>query len=437
MGTILKIANHEVKIFNFLERDYTQEIITFKPHVVGITCSSGPNLVWIDKFARFLKKELKCLILLGGPHVTLLPEQTLETTIADYVFIGEADFVLLDLINFLEGKISRFPEEGICYKKNGKIIKKRLAIVKHLEELPVPNHTFLDIQKYKSISVEVSRGCSRNCSFCVVSGYKKQGNYYWRPRPISAVIKELEQLLKLNLTQNRIYFVDLDFTFNISYTKKLLQELIKRNWDIPFWTGSSIFRDKDLPSLLKKSKCQFFYVGLETGASSIMKKFSKLPSKEKIIDFFYKIKNEGISTVLSIMLMHPGESKNELKETLRLCKKLAKIPIKNSTMGINMIFYPHIFRPYPNTEIYFELLSKGYKFPKTFKDWGYYYNKITNGNFGRVNFTKDITKGYIVYVLLRFIVLNLRYFYIPRILTLLKERIFKRKNENLTSKTCK
>ena len=128
LGTILKIANHEVKIFNFLERDYTQEIITFKPHVVGITCSSGPNLVWIDKFARFLKKELKCLILLGGPHVTLLPEQTLETTIADYVFIGEADFVLLDLINFLEGKISRFPEEGICYKKMEKLLRNALQL---------------------------------------------------------------------------------------------------------------------------------------------------------------------------------------------------------------------------------------------------------------------------------------------------------------------
>lgn len=406
LGTILK-PYHKVKIFNFLLGDWYEELINFSPQIVGISCSGGGNLVWVDKFCRKLKKDLNCLIFLGGPHVTLTPEETLRTTVADYIFIGEADLTISQVVDYIEGKTDSLPESGIGYRKNGNIIVTPLTIVEDLSILPVPDHSLVDLSKYKSIGVELSRGCPNRCSFCYLSGYEK--HLYWRPRPVESILSEIDSLNRLtNMSKKRIYFVDANFAGDIKRIKLLLKEIIKRNIKISFWTGLDINIDEETLLLMKKAGCSFIYVGIETGCQDRLKKMTKIRNIENIENFIKRVKKVGISTTFQLMLLLPGEDKEGLYNTLRLCKRISKYNFGSSARLMNLTFYLNIFRPVPNTIDTKMLIAQGWHSPSSFAGWGRLYDRISNGKFEGVNFTKDINKRHIIWALLYITILNLR-----------------------------
>jgi len=406
LGTILKKDGHEVKIFNFLFKDWYTDIINFSPQIVGISCSGGGNLIWVDRISRKLKEDLNCIIFLGGPHVTLTPKETLMTTVADYVFIGESDLIISQVADYIEGKTNFLPGKGIGYRKDGKIIITPLAIVDDLSKLPVPDHNLVDLNKYKSIGVELSRGCPNRCSFCYLSGYEK--HLYWRSRPVESVLLEIELLNKLtNLQDKRIYFVDANFSGNNEELKPILKEIIKRKLKISFWTAVDVNIDEETLLLMKKAGVSFIYTGIETGCLSNFK-MAKIKTIENIENFINRVKKIGISTTFQIMLLLPGESRKELFDTLRLCKKISKVNFGSSERLMNLTFYPNIFRPVPNTPVTKRLVASGWHPPSSFVGWGYLYNKISNGKFEGCNFTKNIKKNDIILALLYITILNLR-----------------------------
>jgi radical SAM superfamily enzyme YgiQ (UPF0313 family) len=230
-------------------------------------------------------------------------------------------------------------------------------------------------------------------------------------------------LHRLGLEGKRLYFVDLDFTLNNDFVKEFLGEVVSKKLEMPFWTATDTFIEEGSLDLMKKAGCFFFYSGVESGSKRLIDSFYKLRTRRHLLDFFTRVKRIGISTVASLVLMYPQETRQDMKETLRLCKELIRLPMGPSTAGINMISYPNIFRPYPNTDIALELEKKGWQPPKTFIDWGYFYNEIANGDFKRSNFTKDISKGFLFLILIRYVVLNFRVFFLPRLFRMLREVI--------------
>ena len=423
LGTVLK-AQHAVKIFNFLEQDYFQEVIDFSPQVIGISCSGGGNLIWVDKVMREFKKTLNAKIFLGGPHVSLDPEQTLSTTVADYVFTGESDLVIPEVIEYIEGKTKELPGEGVCYRKNGQIVINPPAIIKDLSQLPVPDHSLMDISKYKSIGIEFSRGCPYSCFFCYLSGYGKR--MYWRHRPVDSILQEIESLYKLtDMRDKRIYFLDVNFSGSNKELKRLLKEIIRRKIKISFWTGLDINIDLEALRLMKEAGCSFFYTGIETGAARRIASIPKLENTEKIEKFVKRVQDVGVSTSFNIILLFPGETKKDLSDTLKLCRKISRTCFKSQERLINLSFYPHIFRPIPGTRMIQDLIRQGWKTPNSFLEWGRLYSDIANGRLERVNFSKDLTRKDIVFAFVQITLLNARQIIRPGIFRYLCNKIKK------------
>ncbi|OIO41330.1 hypothetical protein AUJ10_01095 [Candidatus Pacearchaeota archaeon CG1_02_31_27] len=421
LATILR-QKHEVKIFNFLLDSKIQDILKFKPEFIGITCSTGSNLVWIDAFSKVLKEKLGCIIAFGGPHVTLSPIQSLKTTVADYIFIGEPDLIILDLLKYIEGKTKKILKQGLCYRKKDKIIKLPIAIIKDLSKLPMPDHTFLDLKKYTSITVESSRGCVRQCPFCYFSGFEKK--CFWRGYPIEMKIKEIKSINEnVDMNNKKIYFIDSNFAVNNTRVKKLCKDIILNKLQNHMLAATDTFVDYDTLKLMRKSGFCHVYIGVETGSSRFINKFNKFKSQQRVIDFFNKVKKTGIVPQANFVLMNPDESKKEIGDTFKLAKKLANLPIRDSATGAKTMFVAHLFRPYPNTLDYFSLIKKGWNPPKSLRDWGYFFDEVSNGNFKRYNFTKDINKAYLVNILIKFSLLNFREFIIPRSLNMIKNKI--------------
>ncbi|MBD3264574.1 MAG: radical SAM protein [Candidatus Omnitrophica bacterium] len=415
LATLLK-EKHEVRIFNFLRKDLTCELFEFRPDVAGFNCSGGGNLVWIDKFSRKIKSELGSIILLGGSHPTLTPAESLKTTAADYVFKGESDFTIKQTMDFISGKRPSLPEDGLCYRKEGKIIEGPLAVIKDLSSLPLPDHSLLDLEKYKSINIEVSRGCGCNCSFCYISGY--QPAYPWRMRNPEAIIDEIKSIKKRVKNEKRFYFVDANFGFNLKLTKELLKKIINEKLNISFWTGMGINIDDEALDLMKQAGCSFFFTGIESGSRKHLDKMSKINSQQYVEDFIKKLAQKGFSVTVSLVLMLPEETRKELAQTFDFCLRLSRIFKKHSESGeAKILFYPNIYRPVPATPDYHKLVKKGFVPPKTFREWGEFYNEISTGNFRRCNFTSDVTPLFLKKILLKFTLLNMATFFLPALKT--------------------
>src|SRR3989344_6246856 len=97
------------------EGEIKGDIEKINPFIVGIRVLTGPPIsraVIISKIAKNLGK----IVVWGGPHPTILPEQTLKENYIDSVVIGEGEYTFKQLIKYYNGKKVKL--EGIGIKTN-------------------------------------------------------------------------------------------------------------------------------------------------------------------------------------------------------------------------------------------------------------------------------------------------------------------------------
>ena len=130
-----------MSFFEFLEKikDYNPDLVVLE--------TSTPSIDVDVAMAERLKEELEYQpkIVLSGPHVSVLGEEVLkENTFIDYIFVGEYEYTLLDLVkgNNLRNIL------GLIYREGSKIrVNPRRPVIEDLDGLPWPARHFLPIKK--------------------------------------------------------------------------------------------------------------------------------------------------------------------------------------------------------------------------------------------------------------------------------------------------
>ena len=90
--------------------------------LVGITAITGPQIRYALEVTRFVKDKYKVPICWGGVHATLVPEQTAEYPLIDYVIVGDGDFVFCELFERLRDGRPLDDLRGLVYKQpDGKL----------------------------------------------------------------------------------------------------------------------------------------------------------------------------------------------------------------------------------------------------------------------------------------------------------------------------
>ncbi len=69
-------------------------------------------------------KRLGLTTVLGGPHLTLMPEESIgpEHPEVDYVIQGEAEESIVEFVDALEGRRAMETVHGLYWRKNGEIV---------------------------------------------------------------------------------------------------------------------------------------------------------------------------------------------------------------------------------------------------------------------------------------------------------------------------
>lgn len=184
-------------------------------------------------------------VVLGGPHVSMLPEETLR--LGHIACVGEAEMVWKQII-----------EDA----KNGclKPLYGSLNQISDLTKSPVPAFELLDPRLFKRIPIQTSRGCPHRCEFCAASVLLSPK---YRQKTIHQVLNEIDYVLE-RWNRPFIEFVDDNALSDRRYWKTLLTAIRDRNVRWFAECDISIAEDTELLQVMKESGCREVLIGLES-----------------------------------------------------------------------------------------------------------------------------------------------------------------------------
>ena len=363
ISSFLKQFNHNTKLLilsrSFGNKNYNiirKKIENFKPKIIGFY-SVASQYKFISNISKFIKSNYpEIFLIIGGPHATLNPEEVTNDNF-DAICIGEGERPMLELTNML--KKNEFPTniKNLWIKKDNIIEKNKMApFYEKLDLLPFPDRTmwkeYIDYNPdlENNITVLLGRGCPYSCTYCCNHALKKitDGNYV-RFRSPRKIIEEIQLVHEEYPLENRLYLEVESFNVNNEWAIEVCNEIEKYNGsrDIPLSFGLNIRITPNanfdiLFEACRRANILDLNIGIESGSERVRKDILKRNySNFDVINTINSAKKYGLNYNFFIMIGIPGETIEDFKETIKICRIYQPKKI-----------FLSIFYPYPGTDLY-------------------------------------------------------------------------------------
>lgn len=354
VASSLEKAGHTVKILdaialNLVDAEMRQAIRVCAPDVVGVSVMTS-TLFGALEAAKIAKAE-GAITVLGGPHLSIYPEETLSYPYIDYGVNGEGELVMCELLAALAHKTPVSAIRGLIYKEGGRVVVNEAVLVDELDTLPLPAYHLLPMKKYDSIigrapvSTMVStRGCPFHCQFC----FKTPSDKKFRLRSPKNVVDEMEYLVK-GYQVREIMFYDDVITLNREHIEGICKELLSRNfrvaWESP--TRADLV-DAELLGLMKRAGCIRLRYGVESGDEEILRLMNKKIDLALVRNAFALTKKAGIETFAYFIIGYAHETRETIMKTINFAVALNPDLVMFTTAT-----------PYPQTPLYDLAMQEG------------------------------------------------------------------------------
>lgn len=343
--------------------------------VVGI--SSPTPLIEEAWAAASDARQAGAITILGGPHLTLQPAESLEKAQVDLVVRGEAEDTIIEVMRALEvdgGQLGgdgtrRFRREtwqgiaGLSFRDEvGEIVHNPARpLRKDLDNLPWPAYHLFPIERYTNLqpltdgmqkharayTLLTSRGCPYQCIYCS----KPITGNTWRPRQPEKVVEEWAYLVR-ELRATEIGVTDDVWNLDLDRAKTICRLLIDEGLSHVPWITIHGMRadhtDAELFQLMKRAGCKRVGFGVESGNQAILDSIKKHQRIEDVRIAFKNAKAAGLQTMGFFIYGLPGETEATMEDTTRLALELD--PDLANFM---------IADPLPGTELYAMVESQG------------------------------------------------------------------------------
>ncbi len=383
-AALLKKHNFEVTLIDAIAQETSYGYFLKRIHKLK------PDLLVCETSTVTLNHDLKLLskidqgveIALCGPDINIRQPWFLQKHgFIKYVFAGEYEFTLLDLVTHLKNGKDIKGVPGLIYRDSKDIKVNPMRLLADLDKLPWPLREGLPMYRYNdtpgdmpvpSVQIYASRGCPYRCKFCLWPQVMYQGNHY-RTRDVVDVVDEMEYLVK-EMHFKSIYFDDDTFNVGKERMLRLSDEIKARGLNIP-WAIMARADLMDLEILERMRDAGLFAVkyGVESATQEHLDRIDKNMNLRKTEEVIRLTKRLGIKTHLTFTFGLPGETKESIKKTIDLALKLNPVTVQFS-----------IATPFPGTAFYKEMKEKG---QIVSENWDEY-----DGNYKSVIASDSITK---------------------------------------------
>ena len=371
---------------NEIWHEVKNQIIKFKPEWVGYT-SYTANISAIKIISDKVKQvdpSIKQVI--GGVHATLDSDILNSLTSIDYSIQREGEEAFLALVEKRDPK--KIP--GVVSRSNNTLFKTGIApVIKDINILPMPEREkFWGIPESERKHVDVSyvntiRGCPYKCTYCASPfhwdrkttrlrtpesvmeemRYLKE-HHYVTPKFDYAASANIDSKESMKIEDNTIvYFVDDVFTVNKKRVKKLLRMMIDEKLDMKWkCEARADHLDDEVCELMAEAGCERVKVGFESGSNRILSEVKKLETREEMLEGAGMLKKAGVPFSAYFMTGFPGETDDDLKQTIDFAKK------------VDADYYSlSVLAPYYGTELYDTLMKNGHQLDQ--QPWEYFFHQ--------------------------------------------------------------
>jgi radical SAM superfamily enzyme YgiQ (UPF0313 family) len=317
--------------------EYNQSVdLDFPADLVGITCNT-PNASHVYDLAGAFRRRGR-LVVLGGPHATLLPDEAAQH--GDAVVVGEAERTWpLVLADATAGRLqSVYRDEQ----------------PPSLQGLP---HARRDLVRGRGLlrnTIIATRGCPHRCSYC---NLRQIYDPTLRFRPVEEVVAEIRTFGSPFFT-----FWDDQLFMDARYAIKLFSALAGagKRWAAMVTLAST--RNERLLAAAARAGCSCLFLGLESFSAESLrlanKAFNVVESYEEGIA---RIHRHRITVQAGIVFGFDGDDESTFEATLRGATRAG---LDGATVSI--------LTPFPRTPIFEELQRAGRLLTR---DWSYYNGK--------------------------------------------------------------
>jgi hopanoid C-3 methylase HpnR len=303
-------AMHEVQLIDLQvepQKTYFKILKSWQPDVVAMSCSYLANVPEIIALAKATKKEFPHIyVIVGGHSASFIPEEMLNHSegAIDCILKGEGEAGIEMLLNAVGNDRKDFSQIPVTVTQDG--IGPDPSCVNNIDDLFPARDLLRKPNKYFSAvldpcaSIEFSRGCPWNCTFC--SAWTFYGRHYRMMDPEKVV----DDLVRIEAPG--VFVVDdvafIDRSHGLAIGETILQRGIKKQFYLET-RGDIILRNLDVFKFWKKVGLKFIFVGLEAIDESRLKRFNKHMTLSKNFEALEAARSLGIQIAVNI-IADPG-----------------------------------------------------------------------------------------------------------------------------------
>jgi radical SAM superfamily enzyme YgiQ (UPF0313 family) len=323
------------------------QLLEREPTAVGFT-ALGCNFMAIVKIAHEIKQRRReTLILLGGPHPTVLESAIMNRFIDfDVLVRSEAEETIVPLLDALDSGSDLSAIPGISYRDGSHVCRSASdGGVMDVDRLPMAAFHFYPINELglRSMRIEAGRGCPFHCTFCSTATFF--GRKY-RVKQATKLVNELKSLKSdYSITDFSLQH-DL-FTVNRRKVLEFCEEVRPCSFS---WTCSARIDcvDSELLREMARSGCRGIYFGVETGSSSLQELVKKRLDINLLQPTLRYAKELGLNVTTSFITGFPSETFSDLEATLDCLDSCLRISPTTTSLQL------HLLTPEPGTALYEE-----------------------------------------------------------------------------------
>lgn len=409
-------AGFEVQVIDAMtEPNYLEQVLQACDGALafGSSCILGFQVFDGATVAQAVRaKYPKLPIFWGGWFPSAVPELYLTGGFCDAVCLGQGEITFVEMLKAATAG-DRMDQEldkvdGLALWRDGQIKYTPRRPVVHLNELPEPSFHLIDLQKYyelnkrtashghrirnrlpppppfddpkhpyRGLSYFSSFGCPEPCEFCCspeIAGRR------WVALDPIVMVERIKAIYKKD-PFDILRLQDANFGVAERRTKVFCEHLIESGMNIR-WNGTveikqiCQYTDESL-DLLAKSGCHLLWFGAEAASEETQNLIRKHIRRGQTDEAMGRVNARGMKAGLSYIIGYPGETAESMLETIHEAAEL-KTKYPHSTAEV----FP--YRPIPGSGFWKASLDAGYAEPKTFEDWGRFFDYKFNSWFGAV-----------------------------------------------------
>ena len=385
---------HQVRVYDGDVEELPLEaaLREFEPQIVGITANTTQiTAAWRD--AALVKQVSDVPVVLGGPHPTVLPEESAAKLFVDAVVRSEGEATWSEILARVDTPPHPNPLPpgergqdgmwegilGVTFRRaDGTVVSMpdRPPIpVEELDAMPFPAWHLFRLERYTnlqpavdqvsghSLPILTSRGCPYRCTYCSQIGPRR-----WRARSAASVLSEWRWLVR---EQGAVEIGVLDDSFNINRQRvlEICQALVDEGLHHVPWIMINGIRanlaDEELLGAMKRAGCIRTAFGVESGNQAILDTVvDKHLTLDQVRSAFRAARAVGLETIGFFIIGLPGETEATMDDTIRLACELDPLVANFS-----------IATPFPGTPMYDTVKAQGRLLAETWDDFVFFEGK--------------------------------------------------------------